>query len=381
MSESSIQHLTLKHPNAQYRRLFETAKDGILILDGTTMKVIDANPFILALLGYGHDEMLGKELWEIGFFTDRVASQTAYTQLHLNGYIRYDHLPLETKDGKKAEVEFICNTYPVDNYLIAQCNIRDISARLTVERAQVATATGLASLSRRKDEFLAMLGHELRNPLAAVANGISVLKAQTDNLTDMQRAALGIIDNQVILLTRLVDDLLDVSRIISGKVQVRTERCDIKTIMQLAVDTARPLIDDKRHRLDVTFPTDNVFVDADCTRLQQVVVNLLHNAAKYTEISGQIWLTGRQEGGFAIVSVRETGLGIAPEMLATIFDLFTQVEKSLDRSQGGLGIGLTLVQRIVEMHGGTVVALSAGLGRGSEFVVRLPIALEVVDDK
>ena len=246
--------------------------------------------------------------------------------------------------------------------------------RLTQEQA-----AALADLDRRKDEFLAMLSHELRNPLAPILNAALLLRMHSnrnrlhgiENPILQQSAA--IIERQVGQLARIVDELLEVSRITTGRIQLHQERIAMGVVVENAVATVRSLIDQRKHELTVSLPDKGaIWLHADAARLEQVVVNLLTNAAKYTDQGGHIWLTVQQEGEEAVLRVRDTGVGIAPEFLPRIFDLFTQAEKSLDRSQGGLGIGLALVQRLVEMHGGTVAASSA-LGQGSEFVVRLPV--------
>jgi len=365
--------VALKTSEAQYRRLFETAKDGILILDANTLKIIDANPFMIELLGYSHDEFLGKELWEIGLFGDKQASQAAYQQLQEKGYVRYENLPLETKGGKKAEVEFVSNIYQVDHRPIAQCNIRDISERSRLERKTHEQAEALADLHRRKDEFLAMLSHELRNPLAPISNAVQLLRLQRDE-SRLQQRARAIIERQLEQLVHLVDDLLEVSRISTGRIHLQREQLDMRIIVERGVETVRPLIEQRRHALAVHLPPSPIWIDGDATRLEQVVVNLLNNAAKYTDEGGHIWLGLQQEGTDAVLRVRDSGVGIAPDLMPRIFTLFTQAERSLARSQGGLGIGLALVQRLVEMHGGRVEAYSA-LGKGSEFVVSLPVVL------
>jgi PAS domain S-box-containing protein len=354
----------------RYRRLFQTAKDGILILDANTLKIIDANPFMTELLGYAHDEFLGKELWEIGLFGDERASQAAYQELQEKGYIRYDHLPLETKNGKRAEVEFVSNIYQVDHRPVAQCNIRDISERRLLEKQITAQAEALADLHRRKDEFLAMLSHELRNPLAPISNAVHLLRLQKGE-NSIQRQARDIIERQVGQLSHLIDDLLEISRINAGRVQLRQERVAVSGIVECAVESVRPLVDRHKHELTVSLSPQPIWLYADAARLEQVLVNLLNNAAKYTDEGGHIWLTVQQEVDACVLRVRDTGIGITPELLPRIFDLFTQAARSSARSQGGLGIGLCLVHRLVEMHGGTVEAYSA-LGQGSEFVVRLP---------
>ncbi len=362
----------LQTSEVRYRRLFQTAKDGILILDGTTLKVVDANPFMTDLLGYTQDELIGKELWEIGFFADKEASQQAYGELREHGYMRYDHLPLETKAGARAEVEFVCNTYQVEGRDVAQCNIRDISERSRMERQIADQTIALADLHRRKDEFLAMLSHELRNPLAPIANAVQMLRMQPAEGM-MEREARLIIERQMTQLTRLVDDLMEVSRISTGRVQLRLETMDMRGIVERAIESTRPVIERHHHTMHVVTPDAPVTVNADSIRLEQVLVNLLNNAAKYTPNGGVLTLTLEQVGKECVVRLRDTGMGIAPELLGRVFDLFTQADRSLDRSQGGLGIGLALVQRLVELHGGRVDVHSS-LGAGSEFIVYLPLS-------
>ncbi len=355
----------------RFRRLFETAKDGILILDSSDGKITDANPYITELLGYSTDELIGKELWQIGLFQDIEASQAAFQLLQDEGYIRYHDLPLETKSGRKAEVEFISNVYNVDHHAVIQCNIRDITERRQLERAE-AQAEALADLHRRKDEFLAMLSHELRNPLAAITNAVQILDLQKDE-HPLQEKAKTIIRRQAANLVVLVNDLLEVSRILGGRIQLHQEDLDARGIVQQALETARPLIDQNKHELTVSLPTEPTWLHADALRLEEVIVNLLNNAVKYTPEGGHIWLSLQQEGDRIVLRIRDTGVGIVPDSLPHMFELFTQAPRSLDRSQGGLGVGLAVVRKLVEMHGGTVEAQSAGPGKGSEFIVRLPV--------
>jgi signal transduction histidine kinase len=242
---------------------------------------------------------------------------------------------------------------------------REFAARHRAEEA-------LREADRRKDEFLAMLSHELRNPLAPIRNAVQVLRRQDPADPDLAWAR-DLIDRQLEQLTRLVDDLLDVSRITGGKIRLVREALDLAAVVERAVETSRPLLDERRQRLEVRLPPESLWVEGDATRLAQVLANLLNNAAKYTDVGGQVWLTAEKVGAEAVLRVRDTGIGIPAAMLPHVFDLFTQVDTALDRTQGGLGIGLTLVRRLVEMHGGRVEAHSAGRGRGSEFVVRLPL--------
>ena len=363
--------LRVQMSEARYRRLFETAKDGILILDVDSGRIIDANPFMTDLLGYTHADFQDKELWEIGLFSDKSENEAAFRQLQQDGYIRYEHLALETKDGQRAEVEFVSNVYQVDGRRVAQCNIRDISERMRLQRQTQEQATELSDLHRRKDEFLAMLSHELRNPLAPILNAVQLLRLEQASENPVQLHARAIIERQVAQLTRLVDDLLEVARITTGKVWLRLEQVAISGIVSNAAETARPLIEQRKQQLTVTVPPTPIWLRADAARMEQVLVNLLANAAKYTDTGGHVWLTVQTDGDVCVVRVRDTGVGIAPELVPRIFDLFTQADRFLDRAQGGLGIGLTLVQRLTQLHGGTV-HVSSAVGRGSEFVVRLP---------
>jgi signal transduction histidine kinase/ActR/RegA family two-component response regulator len=229
----------------------------------------------------------------------------------------------------------------------------------------------LAAEDRRKDEFLAMLAHELRNPLGAISNAGQVLD-QTPSADPRVRGLGTVIGRQVRHLSRLVDDLLDVSRFTRGQIDLRPRPVELKPIVEGAVETTRPLLEQRGHRLTVALPEEPVRLEADATRIEQVLANLLHNAAKFTAPGGRIELTAETEDGQVVLRVRHNGHGIAPDLLPRIFDLFVQEDRSLARSHGGLGIGLTLVRTLVERHGGTVEAHSEGPGRGSEFVVRLP---------
>ncbi|HUQ72929.1 MAG TPA: response regulator [Planctomycetaceae bacterium] len=229
----------------------------------------------------------------------------------------------------------------------------------------------LQKADRQKVDFLSMLAHELRNPLAPICNAVQLLRLQATDDAELQWSS-DVIDRQVAQMVRLVDDLLDVSRITSGKIRLQRQVMDVTRAVNHAVEASQPLIEERNHRLSVVIPARPVWVDGDEARLTQVITNLLNNAAKYTEDGGQIQLTVRGEESHVAISVRDTGIGIPQEMLRSVFDLFTQVERTLDRSLGGLGIGLTLVHRLTEMHGGTVMAESEGPGKGSVFTVTLP---------
>ena len=249
----------------------------------------------------------------------------------------------------------------------------DITDRKRAEDDLRQMAADLSEADQRKDEFLATLAHELRNPLAPIRNSLQILKMPRVDAETAQRSR-DMMERQVHHLVRLVDDLLDVSRVMRGKIELRRERVELATVVARAVEMAQPLIDAQGHELTVSLPPESLPLDADPVRLAQVVGNLLTNAAKYTETKGRIWLTAQREGAQAVLRVRDTGIGIAPDILPKVFDLFVQVDHAATKSQGGLGIGLTLVKNLVEMHHGTVKASSTGLGKGSEFVVRLPLS-------
>ncbi|HEX5104094.1 MAG TPA: response regulator, partial [Pirellulaceae bacterium] len=246
-----------------------------------------------------------------------------------------------------------------------------LASRAAIALDNAALYRDIEQADRQKDEFLSMLAHELRNPLAPIRNAVAVLRARGQAQPDALWAQ-DVIDRQTTQLVRLVDDLLDVSRITQGKIRVELEYLSAASVVAGAVETSRPLIEAGQHRLTVDVPKEPIFIHADQARLSQVLSNLLNNAAKYTPEGGSICLAVGREGDDAVFRVRDNGLGIPPDMLAQIFNLFTQVERNHDSSQGGLGIGLTLVRRLVELHGGTVAAHSDGPGTGSEFVIRLP---------
>jgi PAS domain S-box-containing protein len=248
----------------------------------------------------------------------------------------------------------------------------ELEVRVRTRTAELARANeALRDADKRKDDFLAMLAHELRNPLAPVRNALQIMK-MPGLAPDMTRQAREMIERQIDHMVTIVNDLLDVSRIMRGKIELRREVIDLATLFARAVETAQPTIDTQGHQLSVSLPQTPVRLDGDLVRLAQVVSNLLTNAAKYTEKAGRIWLSGELDEDTVVIRVRDTGIGIDATLLPRIFDLFVQADRSLARSQGGLGIGLTLVRRLVEMHGGRVSAFSEGAGRGSEFEVRLP---------
>ncbi|BBA34982.1 multi-sensor hybrid histidine kinase [Methylocaldum marinum] len=251
--------------------------------------------------------------------------------------------------------------------------LQTICRYVAVAYERMGLVNELRDADRRKDEFLAMLGHELRNPLAPIKSAVKIMKALEPSDPRHKRAQ-DIVDRQVTHLTRLVDDLLDVSRIVQGKITLKRTSLDLSTVLDHALEASKPLIQARKHKLTVSFPDQPMRLEADGTRLAQVISNLLNNAAKYTPEGGKIWLSVTHEDGQALIRIRDTGEGIPQPMLARIFGLFVQSDRSLDRAQGGLGLGLAIVERIVELHGGRIEARSEGVGKGSEFLVWLPIS-------
>jgi signal transduction histidine kinase len=283
--------------------------------------------------------------------------------LEYNGH----EIVIEHADGKRLTA--LAHANPIHNetgQLLGAVNVLvDISDRKRAEDA-------LKKADRSKNEFLATLAHELRNPLAPIRAAVKILQLQS-RPTPESRSALDVIERQTRQMTRLIDDLLDIARITSNKMELRREQIELSAVLDAAVETSRPLIEQRGHKLMVKAPSAPIHIDGDVVRLAQVISNLLNNAAKYTERGGRIWLTAARKGNEALIKVRDTGMGISAEILPQIFEMFTQAERTINGSAGGLGIGLTLVKRLVEMHGGTITAQSDGRGKGSEFIVRVPL--------
>jgi PAS domain S-box-containing protein len=344
--------------------IVESSDDAIMgqTLDG---RIASWNRGAERLYGYTAAEIVGQPLAllvpadhpdELPVITERIAR---------GEYIEHFETQRLRKDGSRVDVSLtISPVKDAEGRVIGASKIaRDITARKEEDR--------------RKSEFLALLAHELRNPLAPMRNGLQVLRLAGNNRAEAERART-LMERQLQHLVRLVDDLLDVSRISRGKLRLRKERITVQAAAEHALEVCGQVVKDQGHELMVRLPEEPVYVDADRTRLAQALCNLLTNAAKYSDPGSRIWLTAERQGGEAVLRVKDTGIGIPPDLLPRVFDLFMQVDRSLEKSQGGLGVGLTIVKRLVEMHGGSVEAHSEGPGRGSEFVIRLPVVLSVV---
>jgi len=370
----------LETSEIRYRRLFEAAHDGILILDTSTRRITDVNPFMMGLLDYPREHFIGKELWEIGIFRDKEANQSAMQELHEVGSIRFENLPLQDRNGRRHPVEIVANIYREDHATVIQCNIRDIAERVMFERERAALLANeqaarmeAEAANRSKDIFLATLSHELRSPLHAILGWTSILQQEGRKEEDLQEG-LEVIERNCSVQAKLIEDVLDVSRIVSGKLQLEISPCDLVEVIGAAVDVVRSAADAKGIVIHTELdPSAGARASCDANRIQQVVWNLLTNAIKFTPNGGSVRVELSRDRSATRIAVSDTGAGIAPEFLPHVFERFRQADGSTRRKFGGLGLGLSIVKHLVELHGGSVQAESAGEGRGSTFTLDLPI--------
>lgn len=370
---------TLRTSEIRYRRLFESARDGILILNALSLKITDVNPFMTELLGYSRNQFLGKELWEIGLFSDKAASQQAFRELQLNGYLRYENLPLQTTAGKLREVEFVSNVYDEDRHPVIQCNIRDITDRKQAEEerrdllasAQAARAEADTANSI-KDEFLATVSHELRTPLSSILGWAQLVVSGKLDEQESKRAVETILRNAR-AQREIIDDLLDISRIITGKLRLNVRPVEMDRMIEAVVEGVRPAADARNIHLQTAIDPGTGPISGDPDRLQQIIWNLLSNAIKFTPQGGRVEVRLEGIDSHVEITVSDTGRGIDPELLFHVFDRFRQSDSSSTRRHSGLGLGLSIVRQLVELHGGTVTAESPGEGAGATFKVILPV--------
>jgi PAS domain S-box-containing protein len=355
----------LRESESRLRRFYESGLLGVYYWT-TAGRITDANDKFLEMIGYDREELTaGRIDWarmtppEFRYLDERSLAELQATGVNARPFEK-EYL---RKDGTRLPII-------VAGAMLDEARVNGIGFVLD-NTARKQTELALLKADRQKDEFLAMLAHELRNPLAPVVNAVQILRRP--GLKDTQLAwCREVIGRQIGHLTRLVDDLLDISRITRGKIELRKEPLAVADLVHRAVETSRPLIESRHHELAVHVPQKPILIEGDEVRLAQVVSNLLNNAAKYTDAGGRIGLSVECAGDEVVLRVRDTGRGIDPGALPHLFDVFYQGDRTLDRAEGGLGIGLSLVKRLVDLHGGTVQALSAGRGQGAEFVVRLP---------
>ena len=368
----------LRMSEARLSGILRRSPAGIVQTDAAGCMTL-VNPRWCEMFGHSEAELLGRTILEITHPSSVAPTAAAFGRLAAGGPDFQIEKAYCRKDGSvlRAQSNVAAIRSPAGEFLGLIAVVLDISERLRSEEELRRLAAELSEADRRKDVFLATLAHELRNPLAPIRNGLQVMKLSRNNGEALEKVR-AMMDRQVSQLVRLVDDLLDVSRIAQEKVELRKERVELRAVIDAAVETSRPAIEQAGHELAVVVPNEPIFVDGDPTRLAQVVSNLLNNSAKYTHRGGRILLTAGREDGTAVVSVKDDGIGIPPAMLDKVFVMFTQVDRTLEKTTGGLGIGLSLVKGLLEMHGGTIVAKSDGEGMGSEFVVRLPVVMSDV---
>jgi PAS domain S-box-containing protein len=368
LSERRNHEERVRASEERFRMLVEGVRDYAIFMLDPQGRVVSWNAGAERIKGYKPEEIIGQHF---STFYPPEAIERDWPEYELQVARKEGRFEDEGWRVRKDRSLFWANVlitplYGEDGMLRGYSKVtRDLTERKHVE--------ALEEGRRQMSEFLAMLGHELRNPLAPIRNAVHVMARKKLDPTASEWCR-DVIDRQVSQLARLVDDLLDVTRITSGKITIHKEPMDVNLALERAVESSRPALDARRHTFKLSLSAAPVMVDGDMVRLSQALLNLLNNAAKYTPEGGVVSCSVKRENGHAVVRVRDNGIGIPRDLLPKIFELFVQGDRSLDRSEGGLGVGLTLVDRLVRLHGGTVHAESAGPGMGSEFIVRLPVA-------
>ena len=358
----------LRQSEERFRLLLEGVRDYAIMMLDTDGRVTSWNSGAQEMLGYEAAEVLGRSFDMFSTPEDRESGRPAeeLRTATLNRRVEEQGWRVR-KDGSRFWADVIVTA--LDD---GHGHLRGF-AKVTRDLSDQKRMESLQEQGRHLTEFLAMLAHELRNPLAPLRNALSVMTMSGEEMSPRIAWSHGVMDRQLAQLTRLVDDLLDVSRVTRGKLRLKTEPMDLNVGLARAIEAAKPLFEERRQHFEAAASPASLQINGDLTRITQVLVNLLNNAAKYTPEGGRIDVASIAEGAEAVVRVKDTGIGIAPQNMEHIFDLFAQGDRSLDRAAGGLGIGLTLARRVVDMHGGQITARSEGPGRGSEFEVRLPM--------
>jgi len=368
----------LAEAEARIRSVVNNVINGVITIDEQGV-VESFNSAAERLFGYKDEEVVGQNVRILMGEPHQGEHDSYLANYKRTGQAKIIGIGREVegcrKDGSRFSMDLGISEFLRGERHYFTAVVRDNTERNRLADELRRVAADLSEADRRKDEFLAMLSHELRNPMAPMFNALQLI-VQDGHETELQQEARGVIERQVRHLSRLTDDLLEVSRITTGSISLHTERVDVNGIVNGAVERLRPNIDRRQQALTITLAEGVIWLEADASRLEQVIGNLLNNASKYNNPGGRIWLTVASQDHHAIIRVRDDGIGMAPDLLPDIFDLFTQADKSLDRTEGGLGIGLALVKSLVELHRGTVTVDSQGIGKGSEFTVRLPVATD-----
>ncbi|MDQ3101363.1 MAG: PAS domain S-box protein, partial [Bacteroidota bacterium] len=350
---------------------------GVLIMDPEG-RVVDSNAAAEDLLGYTNEEIQGLPFTKLFPDDEQPAAEMELREASSTGKAIDDRWHVR-QDGSFFWANGITSVLRDQNGNLQGYAkvLRDRTDRKRLEEELTTKTRQLEDADKRKNEFLAMLAHELRNPLAPIASLVTIL--EFEQLSSTGKDAVKVLDRQVGKFSRLINDLMDISRITQGLIQLQMERMDLRNILNAVIEEATQMLREHEHELDLDLPDEPLWLQADPTRMSQVFENLVNNAIKYTGSKGHIRVKAELTDGWVAVRVKDNGMGIAPELLPRVFDLFQQSDRTLDRAKGGLGIGLTIVKNIVDMHGGTVEATTAGVDKGSEFVIRLPLEKAVTN--
>ena len=361
----------LRESEIRYRRLFESAKDGIMILDAVSGEILDVNPFIVQLLGYSYEELIGKELWEIGTFKNIGYSQQAFTELQLREYIRYEDMPLVTKSGKRISVEFVSNVYVANHVKVIQCHIRDITERKRLEKALKESEARLWELNATKDKFFSIIAHDLRGPFNTILGFSDILVERTreKNYEDVEKFAL-IIQQSSHLAMELITNLLEWSRLQTGRLKFNPEYMDFTQLIK----SVAQLLNNSAHQKAITIyieAPDNLTVFADKAMMGAILRNLISNAIKFTHLDGEIVVSAQPEKDQLNVMVADNGVGIKKGAIDKLFVLEESHSTQGTQNEKGTGLGLILCKEFIEKHGGEI-RVESEPGNGSKFYFNIP---------
>jgi PAS domain S-box-containing protein len=360
----------------RYRRLFESAKDGILILDAETGKIVDVNPFLIDLLGFSHDQFMEKSIWEIGIFKDIIANQAKFEKLKKDEYVRYTNLPLKTKDGRIINVEFVSNVYIADNQNVIQCNIRDITARTVIEKELIKAKEKAEESDHLKSAFLANMSHEIRTPMNGILGFAGLLKEPNLTGTEQQKY-IQIIEKSGARMLNIINDIVSISKIESGLMEINMIESNINEQIEYIYAFFKPEIENKGIQFSYknSLPFEKAIIKTDREKLFAILTNLVKNAIKYSE-KGSIELGCDKKGENLEFYVKDSGIGIDSTRLKAIFERFIQADIADKHAYQGAGLGLSISKAYVEMLGGKLWVESE-IGIGSTFYFTIPYTTEL----